>query len=155
MESALHQLWVCFWGSEKCAERLLRNTSSPLFLRRGWTITALNAVRHPAWTDVSTGLLVRLSEESGTGGCHGDAGRWREQVAYSGWHDTSCSVLSGSLSRVICVSVRSVQPTELHWSGCRGLTLQGCFRLGRGGWGWVLHFVDRCVCWSASKMERN
>lgn len=102
----------------------------------GWTITALNAVHHPAGTDVTTGLTVRLSGESGTGGCHGDAGRWREQAAHSGWHGTSCSVPSRSLSGVICVSVRSVQPIELNRSGCWGLTLQGGFKLG----------VCVCVC---------
>lgn len=96
-------------------------------------------MQHPAGTDMRTGLWVRVREESRAGGCHGDAGRWREPVVHSGWHGTSCGVLSRSLSRLICVC--SVQATELHWSGSRGLTLQGGFKVT---------FLDGCLCGSAS-----
>lgn len=70
----------------------------------GWTITALNAMHHPAGTDMKTGLLARVRKESGTDGCHGDTGRWREHGARSGWHGTSWCVLRGSLS--LCLFTR-------------------------------------------------
>lgn len=109
-------------------------------------------MQHPAGTDMRTGLWLRVREESGAGGCHGDARRWRERVVHSGWHGTSCSVLNGSLSRLICVSVGSVQATELHWSGSLGLTMQGCFRLWKGvtflnGCAWkFIDIYSMCIC---------
>ncbi len=110
---------------------------------QGWTIMALNAA--PSWNWYADRSLAVGEGGERAGGCHGDTRRWRERIVHSGWHGTSCSVLSGSLSRLICVSVGSVQATELHWSGSLGLTLQGCFKLGKG-----VTFLDGSVCGSAS-----
>lgn len=100
-------VWISITSSVGLCLRwrwLLRNTSISAPPTSAWTITALNAMHHPAGTDMKTGLLARVCKESGTDGCHGDTGRWRERSAHGGWHGTSCAVLRGSLS--LCLFTR-------------------------------------------------
>lgn len=47
MESALHQLWVCSWGSVNCRLKHIYPSRPPSPSPAGWTITALNAA--PSW----------------------------------------------------------------------------------------------------------
>ena len=112
---------------QKTLGKLIYPSQCPSLVLPGWT--GLNAVHHPAGTDMRTGLSVWESEESGTGGRHGDAGWWRERVAHSGWHGTSCRVQNGSLSLCLSawfclLSYIDQGAWDLHW-------LDECFRLSQ------------------------
>lgn len=77
---------------------------------------------------MTTGLTVQLSRESGTGGCHGDAGRWRERVCplWVTWHILQCAeqiivrgvYLSARLSAVSLIRLSLINVFARH-SYCR------------------------------------